>query len=573
MADTNTYEPDSLDPEQRAPDPTLDTGALLDRISGNKQRLKNVLPQVTPAPVAGPTPAAAAELKAAPPELTPTAEQTEQDRLEREQEERDKQSLARAEAIRTQQEKDLGRSRELTEQAVTALQGNQQLQRQQAAQQRPLIDDSINRMLRERRDPRAQPPKMEMVPEVPQLMQASQEWVTAAFIFSALAGAVVRKNSTAALSAVGGMLNGFVDGRKQVVEEQFKQWQLERDRAVTNNKIRLDQYKEYMEVTYDRPIAENAAMMKLISARWQDQMADADSFQKMAAMYDTMVNAQSRMIEAGNNVDKLHQKIVLEGQKRLEAARAGLTPDMVKSIVEQMKAGGNPTTNMGRGKNATAAWTAVQQEISRQINAGEMTPDAIVRAQSAQRAWAQTLRSEAGSLGTRIGAIDAISTVLKNALPQADKASASFTRTQWEMLNRGLLEARYQVSDPKVAALLVSLNQVATEWARAMNPTGTMHEADAAIARKILAASAGHRYLHQALVSIQQGVEVEKRSLQEARGGLAERLGIQGQGRAPLVQSLPPQLQQLPELKGGGTAPAGIDFDAIDAELKKRKAQ
>ena len=71
--------------------------------------------------------------------------------------------------------------------------------------------------------PMPQRPKMQQSPLVPQIQQTANDWMAAAFIFAALGGALVRKNSTASLltSYMGGMLNGFSTGRDDAIKQEL----------------------------------------------------------------------------------------------------------------------------------------------------------------------------------------------------------------------------------------------------------------------------------------------------------------------------------------------------------------
>lgn len=489
-------DPEAVNPltTDRAPDP-------LDRIAPDPNQITRALQPTPSPPVVGPTPGAAEFDRATPPEdrqqqqldLETSRAQTEADR-----------SDARNRQIRD----------ELGQRMLQGLDENERLRQQRAREEAPIIADQQRRL----QHPMPAKPQFQIPPEVPKAMGAAQDWMLAAYIFSALAGAVVRGNSTAALSAMGGMMNGFVQGRDDVIKQQLEVWDRENKRALEINQIRLNEYKEALEAR-DGPIEQNLQMMKLIGAKYQDLMIDVKDFSTAASLYDRMIDGHQKMEMNYLRTQKLANDLKKQHDEQMMREHAKLTPEMANFMARRVLAGDQFAlqTIGGRGIERQAAFNMINAEIQKIAETQNLPPDAVARAIGEMRAWMAGQSSAARSGGTREAQLAMATRVLEQAIPQAEQASKNVPRTSWVSLNRAIQAGQREFSDPRLSTFAGSNIQLAELWARAMNPTGVMRQGDRDLALAYLSTSDGPQSYQAKLAFLKRAVQNEMRGVAIAR--------------------------------------------------------
>ena len=106
-------------------------------------------------------------------------------------------------------------TRQMSDDASNALVKGWKDNASQDAAKRAEMAPVIQRGIEASSQPMPQMGAPEPKPKVPNAAAGINEWMAASFVMAAFAGAVTRQHSTAALSAMAGMLNGSIDKRLQ----------------------------------------------------------------------------------------------------------------------------------------------------------------------------------------------------------------------------------------------------------------------------------------------------------------------------------------------------------------------
>jgi len=200
------------------------------------------------------------------------------------------------------------------------------------------------------------------------MSQSVNQWMGAAYIFSALAGALVRHNSTAALSAMGGMLNGMAEGRDDAIKMNFQQWDRENKRALELNEQKLKEY-ELAVADRSRPIVQAQEALKFIAAKWQDPlMMEANSFETQMSLMDRQRDSQTSAISTATKIVDLKNKI--------EAHATSLKFEALEAAAQRYRQTGTLPPNTGKNFQGGVNSAEIQQRAAEQeIAAGGNTAD------------------------------------------------------------------------------------------------------------------------------------------------------------------------------------------------------
>ena len=158
-------------------------------------------------------------------------------------------------------------------------------------------------------------PKLEKQPDAPKqnLSEGAAEWMQAATVISAIAGAFTRRSATNALTAFAGAVNGFKQGKLDVYEQNYKTWQAESKKISENNSLVMQQYQATLNER-KMDIDQKMAQIQLISARYHDpimaQAAAAKNYTAVAQILERADANQKKMDQAYATMVSKHDEFV-----------------------------------------------------------------------------------------------------------------------------------------------------------------------------------------------------------------------------------------------------------------------
>ena len=205
-------------------------------------------------------------------------------------------------------------------------QQTQELLSREQAEYDPLIRQTS--ALLSRRSPTV--PKLEKQPEAPQsnLAEGATQWMQAATVISAIAGAFTRRPATNALTAFAGAINGFKQGKLDVYEQNYKTWEAESKKISENNSIVMQQYQATL-ADRKMDIDQKMAQINLIALRYHDplmaQTAEAKNYTAVAQIIERNQAMQQKLDQARDAMTIKHD----EAMKKLDLdlAKNGLSRD------------------------------------------------------------------------------------------------------------------------------------------------------------------------------------------------------------------------------------------------------
>lgn len=137
-------------------------------------------------------------------------------------------------------------------------------------------------------------------------------------------------------------------------------------------------------------------------------------------------------------------------------------------------------------------------------------------------AYAGTV-SGARSVGTYGHRLSLAANVAQTAIPKAIEASDAIPRTEWVPVNKAILAYKEAKSDPAVSRFAVANQQVSELWARAMNPSGQLHNMFVSMALDKLSMAKDQQAYKATLQGIWENIEAEKKGIErtynEENGG------------------------------------------------------
>lgn len=332
--------------------------------------------------------------------------------------------------------------------------------------------------------PLPQPPQMQQPPAAPHRIdqQESENWVMASGLLGALAGALTRRHQTNALAAFTGAMQGYQEGSREKFDQNMKVWEAENKRVIETNQNALAHYRQILE-TRNQNMEQMSVALQMAAAQYDDQaMATAAKTKNslvIAQLYDKQAKTLGDMRESS-------QKITMGLQQQREAewkkqADAWINSDKGQATIQAMRSYqiAPPSTNTRTGLEA-----AINREVWSQL---AMTPGGFdqgkfARDQATKKAQAllpiQVERasetSAARTQATREAQLDLILRSAKPSIQKAADASLAVPRTTFTHLNELFQMAESEIGDPALLTFRLANQQVAEQWAKAMNPTGTM---------------------------------------------------------------------------------------------------
>lgn len=293
------------------------------------------------------------------------------------------------------------------------------------------------------------PPQLEKAPAPPkqELGKGMMEFMQVAALLGAIAGGRGRGNSTAAMNAFAGAMNGFHNGQKEQFETNLEEWKARSQQVATDNQAKLDQYNliwKNKQLSMDQKMG----MFRIASQQWKDDMtynaAKAGDAQTLAAMLQKQWQIQTQYVEAKNKLTIDIEKVIQQGKAMND-----------RGSVEKMM---------------MIQWT----QAFTQKNGREPTPEET----SDHLAGIRSQMSYARAAGTQSERVEQATNELKTAIPIASDASKALPRGKWVPWNK--LKQMYLAgkSDPAYNDFMVKALTAQSAYVRAMNPQGIPRVAD-----------------------------------------------------------------------------------------------
>jgi hypothetical protein len=266
-----------------------------------------------------------------------------------------------------------------------------------------------------------------------------------------------------------------------------------------------------------------ANMIKMIAAKWDDQLMIPQAEQRHVERMTQLMNARDR----ANDTYYLHMEDLKrkhdefqEGQK-LKAAQSGLTltfaadgtpqygidksPDSpmairAKAIADYKQAPCSGGTGRSGGLcNSLMAWV---QEINPQYDATVWT---------GKQAYQRT----AGNYGARV---ETATNEVAQLLPQALQASAAEPRGKWVPINKLIQDYQANKSDPRYYDFAFANYSLLNAYTRAINPTGVPRLQDKEHAMQLLSTVTDQASYNRVLFRMAKEVQASHAAVAMTRG-------------------------------------------------------
>lgn len=197
-------------------------------------------------------------------------------------------------------------------------------------------------------------------------------------------------------------------------------------------------------------------------------------------------------------------------------AGGGLSQDALDIRAAQWNNGDyeGATKNVGRGAQGGATLEAISNRAAQRLIEQGMTPEqaAVVTSQNMQKFRASGIgqNTEARTGAAREANLNLILKATNAAIPAALEQSDKISRTGFVPLNKIIQGGQVMTSNPELRKFGMANLQLAEHWARAMNPTGVMREADRDLALHFLSTADSNDTYKQAVGQLKTQIERER---------------------------------------------------------------
>jgi hypothetical protein len=332
------------------------------------------------------------------------------------------------------------------------------------------------------------PPEQAKATEAPPVPQRNnphddENWLFAAGLLGALAGAATRNHASNALAAFSGALQGYQEGSKQKFDQNMQIWEAENKKAIEantaeqhridnilkNNKMSIEQMSVALQVVgqeFEDKGLITAARTKneLTIAQYRDQNARA--MEQYQGTFDRLSEQRERADRRDQQFKEERWKAAADAYVASPAGKA-----RIQSIVEgkQDPPPANPRTGeLGYQDRAIkdalsqAGFDFRESDRDKAVKKIEATAPAMVN-RAGESAYART----AGVAGANI------ELALRSAGPvitMAGIAAQGVPATGFPRINSGIQLAAEELGDPAIADFKRANTELINLMARAMNP-------------------------------------------------------------------------------------------------------
>jgi hypothetical protein len=221
-----------------------------------------------------------------------------------------------------------------------------------------------------------------------------------------------------------------------------------------------------------------------------------------------------------------------------KVAGGGLSNDALDIRAAQWNNGDyeGATKNVGRGAQGGATLEAISNRAAQRLIEQGMNPEqaAALTSQNMQKFRASGIgqNTEARTGASREANLNLILKATEAAIPAALEQSEKVSRTGWVPLNKIIQGGQVMTSDPELRKFGMANLQLAEHWARAMNPTGVMREADRDLALHFLSTADSKDTYKQAVGQLKTQITRERDAIKggattdPAAAGLKAKYGL-----------------------------------------------
>ncbi len=473
--------------------------------------------------------------------------------------------------LQAMRERSAAQSERMTDRLEAGLGKSEDLARRRAEELNPLREEQA----RAARQPLPSPPQMQALPQPPspnlpgtkgQDADNDHAWLTAAMFLGSLGGALTRNHVTNALAGFTGAVEGYNQGKKDIFNQQMEVWRANNTKALEENE-RAN--KDYQNILAGRKLSMDQKMLQvqIAAQKYDDEAMGNAAAQKdaitVATVADTRMKFADNMRKAGTALDQEH----IDTAKREAAGQVDLMAKIAKGEVPM------PSVS-GRGVY-TNAYNAALIEGALKLNP-DLTGNTftVKRAESlipsrVEAAGRTAGARTAGVAGTNIElAMRSVGPVIE----MAGTASQDVPRTEFVHLNKLLQAAETEISDPKLQRFKLVNEELATMFARVLNPrSSVITVSEKNHARDLISTATSPEAYEAMLRQIGQLAEREFKLVKEQQSGapiapIAVPPGAHGSSLSEAAGSLGGKAREAVEtsIPGavGRTEPSGVRIGA-----------
>jgi hypothetical protein len=395
-------------------------------------------------------------------------------------------------------------------------------ERNAAARERELTPIR-ERQMEMSRQPIPQPPKTKESPPAPQRQNQhdDENWLFAAGLLGALAGAFTRNHATNALAAFSGAMQGYQEGSRQKFDENMQIWNAENKRAQEANQNALAEYRGILE-NRKLSMEQMSVELQLAAAKHDDRAmqtaAKTKNFLTIAQLHDKQFQALEQMKTTSDRLFQNYQLAQEREQNKMAIAQMralGVVPGQENALVDAI---GQYKQAPITGARGSAIMNLVQDKYPDydikswfDQKARSTIPASVERA--GQTAAARTFNTAGAN--TEI-VMSRAGPVLTNAAEAANAVPA----TEFKRINQLYQAAEEEISDPAIRNFKVANEELAYLYAAVNNPRASVITVSAVDhARKLIEAADGPEAYDAILHNIQRLAERETENIRRLRAG------------------------------------------------------
>jgi hypothetical protein len=320
--------------------------------------------------------------------------------------------------------------------------------------------------------------------------RADSDWLTAATMIGALAGAFTRNHTTNALAAFTGAMQGYQQGSQQKFENNMKTWEAERKRAIDAHTQAQDEYRSILE-NRKLDMEQMSIELRMTAEKYQDQAMATAARTKNSLVIAQLYDQSAKYLEqAKTSHDRLSQQWDLAQQKMLiQHARSELgglhiDPDKLDSVIDAI------------GQYRMAAPPALKGFALKQLVTAKY-PDYDETLFARKRSAAVR---EGGTMGSASANVELVLSRAGPVIENAVSAANAVPATEFKRINQLYQMAAEEISDPAVKNFKLSTEELAMLFAAVMNPRSNVITVSAAEHARALIATADGPDAYQSLL-------------------------------------------------------------------------
>jgi hypothetical protein len=387
--------------------------------------------------------------------------------------------------------------------------------------------------------------------------QSYSQFAAAASVFSVL-GSIFGKHPTAAVNAMGEMLQAANASDAAAYDKSYKEWKDHTDRSFKLIGLLDGEARDIIndaKLSYDQMVSRLSVMStsyQLSQALDPQSAANVSRNLQIATERANLIKAQNAESDHRNAVNELDEQwkkdhpeaggkvpatVHNEHDGQVKSAAAGrttsagaLTDDAADFMAKQYLAGDRSVlSGLGFGNVGAANRAKLRERIVVEAKARGITGDqlpTILAEFDGTKAAERTL----GTVGARmaLGLAEA-----KQFAPMVMETSDKVSRTNYPNLNAALLAAEKGTGDENVVQFAIALNALVSAYSQVLTRGGPPTDASRAQAREVFDKAYSAGQMRTAVNQVMREIE----AAQAAPGMAREELRNRGAGGTPTTQS------------------------------------